>query len=510
MSYKIGFAGTDGRTLLSALVTSTSTSEHSQNDFQGLVIRGMPAMAPFASAMKWPVAFIPTSDNSKNGYAAAIIEALKRNDIDCVMPMPEDLLLDGLVDELESAGYSNHILGFTQKSAFIEGDKIACKHLCREYNIPVADQWVEVDARDYEMVLKTCLSLIDRFGGAVLKYPYSAGGKGSRIILNAWEIKEVYDTLINDYGKSYKRLFGKKSVWPLLIESRMSGVEISLNILIDKNGHFQILPTSMDYPERFPGPASKDNPITGGMGSISPHPMETPALMEMAAENIVKPLITALREKNMLRPCLVYPGCFLSFDDNMMPTRIRVCEINIRPPEPEWQPIVRRTRNLGALIRATVEGRLNDVQPEIRWDQISICTALVTGPGGPQNQKGYPWSCTKGEPVDIDFGYLKKKKIQVIPSAMTYSDEDRIFKSDGSRVVYCNVNASVKPGQSKAKTAEQLRRKVLAAIENGKIRVIPRENSDGNRLDLRNDIGNHFDIAEGLLQEKQQDAGKAS
>jgi phosphoribosylamine--glycine ligase len=104
--------------------------------------------------------------------------------------------------------------------------------------------------------------------------------------------------------------------------------------------------------------------------------------------------------------------------------------------------------------------------------------------------------------VDIDFGYLKKKKIQVIPSAMTYSKEDQIFKSDGSRVVYCNVNASVKPGQSRAKTAEQLRRKVLAAFENGKIRVIPRENSDGNRLDLRNDIGNHFDIAEGLLQEK--------
>jgi phosphoribosylamine---glycine ligase len=510
VSYKIGFAGTDGRTLLSALVTSTSTSEHYRNDFQGLVIRGMPAMKPFAGAMEWPVEFIPTSDNSKNGYAAAIIDAIKRKDIDCVMPMPEDLLLDGLVDELEAAGFSDHILGFTQKSAFIEGDKIACKHLCREYNIPVADQWDEVDARDYEMVLKTCLSLIDRFGGAVLKYPYSAGGKGSRIILNAWEIKEVYDTLIKDYGKSYKRLFGKKSTWPLLIESRMSGVEISLNILIDKSGNFQILPTSMDYPERFPGPASKDNPITGGMGSISPHPMETPALVEMAAEDIVKPLITALREKNMLRPCLVYPGCFLSFDDNMMPTRIRVCEINIRPPEPEWQPIVRRIRNLGALIQATAEGRLDDVQPEIRSNQISICTALVTGPGGPQNQKGYPWSCTKGEPVDIDFGYLKKKKIQVIPSAMTYSEEDQTFKSDGSRVVYCNVNAGVKPGQSRAKTAEQLRRKILAAFENGKIRVIPRENADGNRLDLRNDIGNHFDIAEELLRESKHAAGKTS
>lgn len=499
MTYKIGFAGTDGRTLLSALITSTATSENHQDDFQGLVIRGMPAMQRFAMEMNWPVEFIPTTDNSKMGYAAAIIDALKSGSIDCVVPMPEDLLLEGLVDELDKAGFMDSILGFTRKSAFIEGDKIACKRLCRQYGIPVADDWFEVDARDYEKILRTCLTLIDRHGGAVLKFPYSAGGKGARIILNAWEIKEVYDTLIKDYGKNYRRFFGKKSKWPLLIESRMSGVEISFNILIDKNGNFQILPTSMDYPERFPGPASKDNPITGGMGSISPHPMETPALLEMAAEDIVKPLIKALREQNMLRPCLVYPGCFLSFDDKMNPTRIRVSEINIRPPEPEWQPIVRRTRNLGSLMKATIEGNLIEITPEVRSDQISICTAMVTGQGGPQGQKGYPWSCTKGERVDIDFGYLKKKKIQVIPSAMTYSQEEGVFKSEGSRVVYCNVNATVKAGESRAKVAQQLRRRVLTAYINGKIRVVPRENPEGNRLEFRNDIGTHFDITEELL-----------
>lgn len=283
MSYKIGFAGTDGRTLLSAVVTSTATSENYQDDFQGVVIRGMPAMPPFAKSMQWPVKFIPTADNSKKAYATAIIYALKDGSIDCVVPMPEDLLLDGLVDELEEVGLIDRIVGFTRKSSFIEGDKIACKRLCHEYNIPVADKWYAVDARNYDEILRTCLILLDLYGGAVLKYPYSAGGKGSRIILNSWEIKEVYDTLIKDYGKNYKRLFGKKSKWPLLIESRMSGVEISFNILIDKNENFQILPISMDYPERFPGPASKDNLITGGMGSISPHPMETPGLMEMAA-----------------------------------------------------------------------------------------------------------------------------------------------------------------------------------------------------------------------------------
>ena len=71
----------------------------------------------------------------------------------------------------------------------------------------------------------------------------------------------------------------------------MSGVEISFTILVDAKGDFQILPTAMDYPERFEGPASKNNPITGGVGAISPHPMETPELIEMAGDVIAKPLI---------------------------------------------------------------------------------------------------------------------------------------------------------------------------------------------------------------------------
>jgi phosphoribosylamine--glycine ligase len=502
MSYKIGFAGTDGRTLLSALITSTATSEKHDDDFQGVVIRGMPAMPPFAKLMSWPLEFIPTDDNSKEGYAAAIIAALKNGSIDCVLPMPEDLLLEGLVDELADAGFSDRIIGFTRESSFVEGDKIACKHFCREHNIPVADSWYDVDARDYEEVLRICLLLLDQYGGAVLKYPYSAGGKGARIILSSWEIKEVYDTLMSDYSKSYKKLFGKKTKWPLLIESRMSGAEISFAALVDNNGNYQILPTAMDYPERFPGPASKDNPITGGMGSISPHPMETAEVFQMAGEDIIKPFIEALKGKNILRPCLLYPGCFLSFDNNKTPTRIRMCEMNIRPPEPEFQPIIRRIRNLGALIRATLEGRLDKVTPEVRSEQISVSIAFVTGPGGPQGQKGYPWSCTKSEVVEIDYGYLKKKKIQVIPSAMTYSDEEKIFKSDGTRVLYCNVNASVKPGESRAVVAGRLRQKILAAYKNGKIKVIPRENQEGNRLDLRGDIGIHYEIAEKLLPEK--------
>jgi len=497
---KIAFAGTDGRTLLCAFVVSTATSDLYEEEYKGMVFRGTPAMPKYAELMNWPVTFIPTKDNSAEGYATAIIQALKHGDVDYVVPMPEALLFQGLVDEVEKEGLGDRILGLNAAAAFIEGDKIACKNLCVEAGIPVADAWTSTDAKDYDTILETCLSYIQQFGGAVLKYPFSAGGKGARIIQNSWEIREVYNTLIKDYKDSYRKLFGKKNAWPLLIESLMAGVEISFTILVDRKGHYQILPTAMDYPERFEGPASKSNPITGGTGAVSPHPMETPELLEMAGRTIAEPLIQKMKEKGLLRPAILYPGCFVSFDAAMKPLRIRVSEINIRPGEPEAQPVARRLRNLGALIQATLTGNLDTVTPEVRQDQVSLCVALMTGPGGPDGQKGYPWSCTKGEPLEIDMKYLKRKGIQVIPSAMTWIDEQEIFKSDGTRVAFLNANATIKGNETRGVIADRLGKKLLTAFDNGKIRVIPRENANGNRLALRRDIGSHFLKAETIFK----------
>jgi phosphoribosylamine--glycine ligase len=221
----------------------------------------------------------------------------------------------------------------------------------------------------------------------------------------------------------------------------------------------------------------------------------------MAGDVIARPLIVAMKTLNILRPCVLYPGCFVSFDKDKRPTKIRVSEINIRPGEPEAQPVARRLRNLGALIEATASGRLDAVVPEVREDQIALCIALVTGPGGPDGQKGYPWSCTKGEPVEIDFNYLKKKGIQAIPSAMSYSNDEHRFKSDGTRVAFLNANVTLKGNDSRGTIADRLRNKLLAAFDNGKIRVIPRENQAGNRLDLRRDIGSHYEKSEKLFPE---------
>ena len=494
---KIGFVGTDGRTLLAALETSRATSELYPGAYRGVVVRGTGAMEPFAQKLGWPIDFIPVPDNSAEAYATALIKAFSADTLDAALVMPEGLLFEGLVDRVSQAGFGSRLIGLGSSGAEYEADKIACKRYCEEVGIPVAPAW-DSKWKPGTMPRYGLPAWLTSTNSAArsLKYPYSAGGKGARIMLNTWDIKEVYDVLMKDYKDAYTRFCGKKSPWPLLIEARMSGVEISFTILVDGHGHYQILPTAMDYPERFDRPPGLDNPITGGMGSISPHPLESAALLELADATLAQPLIRSLKAKGVLRPCVLYPGCFVSFDGNFQPTAIRVCEINIRPGEPEFQPVVKRLRNLGPLVKAMAHGNLHEVAPEVRSDQVSLCMALVTGPGGPKQQKGYPWSLTKGEVVELDFDYFDKKKITVIPSAMDYVDG--AFKSDGSRVAYLLANATVKANQTRGQAAETLRQKLLNAFDNGKIRVIPREDDQGNRLALRRDIGVHYLKAEAL------------
>jgi len=497
MPIKIAFAGSDSRTLVSALIVSTAKSENSKKEFRGMVFRGSPAMKPLAQLSGWPVDFLETKDNSIDGYAEAVIDAFRKKKIDYTVVMPEDLFYQGIVDRVCEAGYGEKIAGLIREASFIEGDKIKAKEFLRKAGVPMADDWTVANAKDFKSILRICLEYIHKFGGVVLKYPYTAGGKGSRVILNSWQIKKVFDGMIKEYGDNYKKLCGAEN-WPLLIESRMSGMEISFTALVDKKGSFRILPTAMDYPERFSGQSGPDNPITGGMGSISPHPAETRKVMEMAAEKIFQPLIGAMKKAGYLRQCILYPGCFVSLDENKKPMAIRVCEVNIRPGEPEFQVVARRTRNLGALFEAMFEGKLDKVEVETREDQIAMTMALVTGKGGPKGQKGYPWSCTRKEIMEMDLVYLKKKGITLVPSAMEFQDGK--FFSDGSRVCYITANTAVKPGQKRSESVKALREKLLRAFDEGKIRVVPRENPSGNRLDLRRDIGDHYEIADEMFK----------
>ena len=118
MTTKIGFVGTDGRSFLAALETSRSVSELYPGDYEGVVVRGTPAMQPFAQRQKWPVSFIATVDNSTDSYAAALIQAFDRGELDIALVMPEALLFHGLVDQVAAAGHGDKIIGLDHRGLF--------------------------------------------------------------------------------------------------------------------------------------------------------------------------------------------------------------------------------------------------------------------------------------------------------------------------------------------------------------------------------------------------------
>ena len=190
----IGFVGPDARTCMCAYTVSTVESDK----YIGAIIKGMTGMGPVLDAVRgkkdWFVKIFPVAGKSLEEYKTAVLEAFESGEIDYVVIMPEDLLYEGLVDELISAGYGDRVVGLTKEAAFIEGDKVTAKEWMQRAGVPVAPFKV-ADARDLQEVKSIVTPYMREHGGAGLKYRYSAGGKGSRPVFRVEDILDVWNRL---------------------------------------------------------------------------------------------------------------------------------------------------------------------------------------------------------------------------------------------------------------------------------------------------------------------------
>ena len=71
-----------------------------------------------------------------------------------------------------------------------------------------------------------------------------------------------------------------------------------------------------------------------------------------------------------------------------------------------------------------------------------------------------------------------------------FDEDDLLAYFAGSNSVLTTLSSIALA--ERADWSDDLADRVIAAFDNGKIRVVPRENSEGNRLDLRRDIGSHY------------------
>jgi len=287
----------------------------------------------------------------------------EKEKIDLTVVGPELPLTLGITDLFESRGL--RIFGPNKTAAQLEGSKAFAKEILQENNIPTATFGTFTD----QVAAK---QHIERHPAPyVIKADGLAAGKGVVISLTVNDALDVVDKIL------VKKVFGEAGE-KVVIEEFLEGEEVSFMVLTDGQ-HILPLASSQDHKRVFD---NDQGPNTGGMGAYSPAPAVTPAVQKRIFDEILNPLLTGLKRKGITYRGVIYVGLMIT------KTGPKVLEFNVRFGDPECQPIMMRLKSdLVPLLEATIDGKLNHVQPEW-YEDPAVCVVL--------SARGYPGTYDKG------------------------------------------------------------------------------------------------------------------
>ena len=296
------------------------------------------------------------------------------NNIDLVVVGPEEPLVKGLVDYLQtqSSTVKTLVVGPSQLGATLEGSKDFSKRFMKRNNIPTADYETftpdQIEA-GIEYLKKQKLPI-------VLKADGLAAGKGVLICLTLEEaISSLKEMLL--YQK-----FGDASS-KVVIEEFLTGIELSVFVATDGKS-YKILPEAKDYKRIGEGDTGLN---TGGMGAISPVIFADAAFMKKVEERVVIPTVEGLAKENIPYKGFLFIGLINNEGDPF------VIEYNVRMGDPETEAVLPRIESdfLG-LLHGIATGTLDKYEIKISPD-YSTTVVMVSG--------GYPGSYEKGFPISL-------------------------------------------------------------------------------------------------------------
>ena len=323
-----------------------------------------------------------------------------REKIDLTVVGPELPLTLGIADFFESRGL--RMFGPNKAAAQLEGSKAFAKEILRVNRIPTASFGTFTDAASARAYL------------AAQKPPYVvkadglAAGKGVLICSSRSEAEIAIDDILvhKNFGPAGERL---------VIEEFLKGQEASFMVLTDGE-HVLPLASSQDHKRVFD---DDQGPNTGGMGAYSPAPAVNEAIHERILREILAPLLAGLKKKSIRYRGVIYVGLMITEDGP------KVLEFNARFGDPECQPIMMRLKSdLIPLLEATIDGKLNTVQPGW-YDDPAVCVVLCAN--------GYPGSYENGKKI-IGLEKLRDWKNGFAFHAGT-AKENNHWVTSGGRVV---------------------------------------------------------------------------
>ena len=329
----------------------------------------------------------------------------KNKNIDYAIISPDDPLVLGAVDKLESLGIP--CFGPNSKAAIIEGSKVFAKKFMKKYNIPTAEYEVFEDYKSaLEYLEKSKYPIVIKADGLAL-------GKGVFISKDYLEASEAIRSVMQD------KIFGKSGN-KIVIEEYLQGPEVS--ILSFTDGKIVVpMVSSMDHKKVQDGDKGLN---TGGMGAIAPNPYYTEEIAKICMEKIFEPTIKGMNaEGRQFKGCL-YFGLMITKDGP------KVIEYNCRFGDPEAQTILPLLESdLLDIMLVTTNQTLSQEKVKFK-DNFSCCIVL--------SSDGYPRKYETGFEIKIPDSIKKYVNI-----AGAKKKDDTLVTSGGRVVSITQVDDSL-------------------------------------------------------------------
>jgi phosphoribosylamine--glycine ligase len=280
---------------------------------------------------------------------------------------PEIPLALGLADELLKAGIL--VFGPTKDGARMEASKDFTKQLLLSHRIPTAQAATFTDPAEALRYLKKQKAPI------VVKADGLAAGKGVTVCETIAQAELAVEEAMN------KKAFGEAGA-KIVIEEFLEGEEASILAFADGETIVPMV-SAQDHKRVFDG---DQGPNTGGMGAYSPAPVVTPAMNQWILENILKPTVDALRQKDIVYKGVLYAGLMMTADGP------KVIEYNCRFGDPETQVVLPRLKtDFVEVCLAVAKGELKKIN--IDWDERPAACVVMAS-------QGYPGSYPKGKTIE--------------------------------------------------------------------------------------------------------------
>jgi len=339
----------------------------------------------------------------------ALVALAREIAADLVVVGPESALEVGLADRLGEVGIP--CFGGSAQAARLETSKAFTKDFCARHGLPTAAYGVFEDAASAGAFLDTLQAPF------VIKADGLAAGKGVVIAADRAEADAaVLDMLGGRFGAAGARV---------VIEEFMHGEEASLFAICDGKTAM-LFGAAQDHKRAHDGDTG---PNTGGMGTYSPPPVLTDALVDQAWRELIEPTVAGMAAEGCPYVGVLYAGLMLTEQGP------KLVEYNARFGDPECQTLMLRLESdLVPLLLAAAQGELANAAPPVWREEAAICVVLAA--------QGYPDAPVTGgliQGADSDFGGEA-----VIFHAGTTRDADGALRASGGRVLnVCALGATL-------------------------------------------------------------------